>query len=1188
MRTLLICLLLLTGSVSSGYAALLHSQGIPLLQNFKPKDYAAGTQNWALLQDSSGLIYVANNVGILEYDGVNWRTIQTANKSVARSLALAPDERIYVGAKGEVGYLTAPQSGGRHYVSLTSELPESYRDFQDVRQTFVTPDGVFFISRQYVLQWQQQQFRIWTTDSAFLKAFWVQQRLLIRDQQQGLLEWQNQGFVPLAKGDFFRDKAVFFLEAFDEQTLLIGTRDHGFFLWRDGQISPWSTAVDLQLQQAQVYSGLTLQNGHFAIGTVLGGLFILDRDGRLVDRITKASGLHDQNVRAMAQDHQAGLWLALDHGLARIALGSALSVFNSARGLEGNVFAVHRHQQHLYAGTSLGLFRLEQADNLDAYFRRVEPIRQQSWDFLSFDSQLLAATNGGVYRLEPTGPELIRRSELASKVLVRSKVTPERVYIGLQNGLATMRWDANQWIDEGVVPGISGNLNSIIETAKGELWLGTLAHGVYRLQLPANWQGGASVPLPINHYDKSHGLPSLNRNSVYLLQDELVFATVRGLFRFDPAVGNFKLDPKFGALFSPEQPWIRNPVMDHAGRLWMLIWDNLAGTRHAGVALPRADGSYQWTTSSLQPLADIPLDTILLDQQLIWFGGAEGLFRFVADQFQAQQPKPPLLRQLSSSDGTRIYDGGPLPVQLTLQPEQNNLRFSYSSPNFDHLQAEQLQVRLFGHDENWSNWSQEPYRDYTNLSAGEYRFEIRARNAAGQISSADALHFKILAPWYQSLWFYAALIFLAILAVLLLMKWRTHSLLSEQQRLADLVSQRTEHLQQTLSELEIARQRAEAATQAKSQFLANISHELRTPLNAVLGFAELAQQSKAISDKQLYLGRIRNAGKILSSIINDLLDFSKAEAGKIQLEQLPFKLQDCIEQVVTLFSAQLADKKLPLQLNLAPDLPAQLVGDPLRLSQVLINLLSNAVKFTERGAIRLTISPLAASDERLCLLFSLADTGIGISETQQQQLFQAFNQGDQSISRQYGGTGLGLAISKRLVELMHGQIQLQSQPGIGTTVSFTAYFSKAKLPAANPHSSEASAEPSLISAEPYDGNPLLVVDDNYYNQQLLKLMLDKLGYPCLVASSGEEALQLLAQQQVSLVLLDIEMPAMNGYQTLQAIRQLPGRQQLPVIAVTGHTAVQLGERQGQLQFDDMLTKPFSLASLQQQLAKFLR
>lgn len=1188
MRTLLICLLLLTGSVSSGYAALLHSQGIPLLQNFKPKDYAAGTQNWALLQDSSGLIYVANNVGILEYDGVNWRTIQTANKSVARSLALAPDERIYVGAKGEVGYLTAPQSGGRHYVSLTSELPESYRDFQDVRQTFVTPDGVFFISRQYVLQWQQQQFRIWTTDSAFLKAFWVQQRLLIRDQQQGLLEWQNQGFVPLAKGDFFRDKAVFFLEAFDEQTLLIGTRDHGFFLWRDGQISPWSTAVDLQLQQAQVYSGLTLQNGHFAIGTVLGGLFILDRDGRLVDRITKASGLHDQNVRAMAQDHQAGLWLALDHGLARIALGSALSVFNSARGLEGNVFAVHRHQQHLYAGTSLGLFRLEQADNLDAYFRRVEPIRQQSWDFLSFDSQLLAATNGGVYRLEPTGPELIRRSELASKVLVRSKVTPERVYIGLQNGLATMRWDANQWIDEGVVPGISGNLNSIIETAKGELWLGTLAHGVYRLQLPANWQGGASVPLPINHYDKSHGLPSLNRNSVYLLQDELVFATVRGLFRFDPAVGNFKLDPKFGALFSPEQPWIRNPVMDHAGRLWMLIWDNLAGTRHAGVALPKADGSYQWTTSSLQPLADIPLDTILLDQQLIWFGGAEGLFRFVADQFQAQQPKPPLLRQLSSSDGTRIYDGGPLPVQLTLQPEQNNLRFSYSSPNFDHLQAEQLQVRLFGHDENWSNWSQEPYRDYTNLSAGEYRFEIRARNAAGQISSADALYFKILAPWYQSLWFYAALIFLAILAVLLLMKWRTHSLLSEQQRLADLVSQRTEHLQQTLSELEIARQRAEAATQAKSQFLANISHELRTPLNAVLGFAELAQQSKAISDKQLYLGRIRNAGKILSSIINDLLDFSKAEAGKIQLEQLPFKLQDCIEQVVTLFSAQLADKKLPLQLNLAPDLPAQLVGDPLRLSQVLINLLSNAVKFTERGAIRLTISPLAASDERLCLLFSLADTGIGISETQQQQLFQAFNQGDQSISRQYGGTGLGLAISKRLVELMHGQIQLQSQPGIGTTVSFTAYFSKAKLPAANPHSSEASAEPSLISAEPYDGNPLLVVDDNYYNQQLLKLMLDKLGYPCLVASSGEEALQLLAQQQVSLVLLDIEMPAMNGYQTLQAIRQLPGRQQLPVIAVTGHTAVQLGERQGQLQFDDMLTKPFSLASLQQQLAKFLR
>ena len=1188
MRTLLICLLLFIGSVSSGYAALLHSQGIPLLQNFKPKDYAAGTQNWALLQDSSGLIYVANNVGILEYDGVNWRTIQTANKSVARSLALAADERIYVGAKGEVGYLTAPQSGGRHYVSLTAELPESYRDFQDVRQTFVTPDGVFFISRQYVLQWHQQQFRIWTTDSAFLKAFWVQQRLLIRDQQQGLLQWQDQGFVPLPNGDFFRDKAVFFLEAFDEQQLLIGTRDHGFFHWHNGQVTPWITAVDQQLKQAEIYSGLTLQNGHFAIGTVHGGLFILDRQGRLVDRITKASGLHDQNVRAMAQDHQAGLWLALDHGLARIALGSALSVFNSARGLEGNVFAIHRHQQHLYAATSLGLFRLEQADNLDAYFRRVEPIRQQSWDFLSFEQQLLAATNSGVYRLQPTGPGLIRRSELASKVLVRSELVPERVYIGLQDGLATMRLVDGEWLDEGKVPGVHGNLNSIVEMPDGQLWLGTLAHGLYRLQLPAEWQGGSSVPLSLSHYDKSHGLPSLNRNSVHLLNNQLYFATVRGLFRFQANESQFRLDPTFGALFSGEQPWIRDPLMDAAGRLWMLIWDNTAGTRHAGVALPKADGSYQWTTSSLQPLADIPLDTILLDQQLVWFGGAEGIFRFVADQFQAPQPKPPLLRQLTSSDGQRLYDGGPVPAGLSLQPEQNNLRFSYSSPNFDHLQAEQLQVRLFGHDDSWSAWSLEPYRDYTNLPPGEYRFEIRARNAAGQISSADALHFRILAPWYQSRWLYAALALLFVLLMMLLMKWRTHSLLREQQRLAALVSQRTEHLQQTLSELETARQRAEAATQAKSQFLANISHELRTPLNAVLGFAELAQQSKALSDKQLYLGRIRNAGKILSSIINDLLDFSKAEAGKIQLEQLPFKLQDCIEQVVTLFSAQLADKKLPLQLNLAPDLPAQLVGDPLRLSQVLINLLSNAVKFTERGAIRLTISPLTTSDERLCLLFSLADTGIGISETQQQQLFQAFNQGDETISRQYGGTGLGLAICKRLVELMQGQIQLQSQPGVGTTVSFTAYFSKAKLPAANPHSSEAPSEPSLINAEPYTGKPLLVVDDNYYNQQLLKLMLDKLGYPCLLASNGEEALQLLAQQQVSLVLLDIEMPAMNGYQTLEAIRQLPGQQQLPVVAVTGHTAVQLGERQGQLQFDDMLTKPFSLASLQQQLAKFLR
>lgn len=1156
--------------------------GLPLLQNIKPRDYAAGTQNWAITQDNRGVLYVGNNVGVLEYDGMNWRVIQTDNKSVVRSLALANDGRIYVGAKGEVGYLEEQITGPKHYVSLNHLLPQAYRNFQDVRQTFVTPHGIFFISREYVFLLQEDRFRVWPAKTAFLKAFWVNQRLLLRERDSGLLEWHNGQFRQVPQGNFFSNKAIYLLEPYTETQLLVGTRQHGLFLLSEDGVAPWLTAVDQQLAQAELYSGLTLQNGHFALGTVHEGLFILNRDGQLVDKINKASGLYDQNIRAFHQDHQGGLWLALDHGLSRLALGSALSVFNSHRGLEGNVFALHRHADHLYAGTSLGLFRLQGAEQSTARFERLEAMRKQTWGFLDFQQHLLVATSSGLYQLVQNKLTLLRASPQATKVLATSKQTPERLYVGLQDGLASMRYENGQWLDEGKVPGISGNLNSIIETANGELWLGTLAHGVYRIKLPESWAGGSSVPLAITQFRKQDGLPSLNRNTVHQFNDQLYFATVRGMYRFEQQSARFQLDPVLGAIFSGEQPWIRNPVMDTQGRIWMVIWDNVAGTRHAGVALPQANDSYVWATSSLQSLKDTPLDAILLEQeQLVWFGGAEGVFRFASDQFQLSIPKPPLLSQVTTSDGTPIYSGGSLQQQLQLKAEQNNLRFSFSSPNYNKLEPAELQVRLFGHDKQWSDWHHEYYRDYTNLNSGDYRFEIRSRDATGHINSAMPLSFRILRPWYLQYWAITGYILCIALLFYLLMKWRTHSLLREQQRLAKLVAQRTVHLEQALVQLEQSREKAETATLAKSQFLANMSHELRTPLNAVLGFAELAQQTLQPQRKQEYLTKIRTAGKILLSIINDLLDFSKIEAGKLDLEAVPFHLASCLQQVADLFSAQIEQKKLRFSCMIDPSISSQLVGDPLRLSQILINLLSNAVKFTEQGEIRLTVTPLSTAETGVWLTFSVSDTGVGISTQQQQQLFQAFSQANNSVSRKYGGTGLGLVICQRLVQLMAGTISLESIEGQGSRIHFTACFTKAPaMPA-----TVVAAVPVISSTTTLSlpENPVLVVDDNYFNQQLIQLMLEKLGYQVLVANSGNEALALLQQHPVSLILLDIEMPGMNGYQTLTAIRALPQHQNTPVLAITAHTRVQLGLHEGAQQFDDVITKPVNLSSLQQQL-----
>ncbi|MBV2128298.1 hybrid sensor histidine kinase/response regulator [Arsukibacterium indicum] len=1166
--------------------------GMPLLHNLKPKDYHAGTQNWALLQDQRGVLYVGNNVGVLEYDGQSWRTLQTSNKSVARSLALSAQGIVYVGAKGDLGYIDH-SDGHSRFQSLLHLIPSSFRDFRDVRQTFVSGDSVYFASRDYVFRLKNGKVDVWQSNSSFLKAFLVNQRLYIREEGTGLLVLEQDNFQLVPGGDHFAAESLFVLEPFDDNTLLAGSREAGLYLLNQNGVKRFATAYDQQIKQAVLYSGLTLNNGDIALGTVQNGVFILSKQGKLVGHYNRNSGLLDQNVRAMYQDHQGGLWLGLDHGLSRIALNSAITAHHGASGLAGNVLSLTRYQQQLYAGTSLGLFRLQPRDDGSGQFVRVAPLQKQTWGFADFKGRLLIANNDGVYQLEQEQANLIRPSTQASKILQVSGLDPNRVYVGLQDGLATMRYVDGQWQDEGLVPGVEGNLNSIIELADGQLWLGTLAHGVYRLQLPASWQGGASVPLAITRFTKEHGLPSLNRNSVHLFDQQLVVASVRGIISFNSALQLFEPATAFETLFSGEQPWVRNPTMDQQGRVWMLLWDNVSGKRFAGVAQPDASGQYQWQGNALQPLADIPLDTMLVELPLIWFGGAEGIFRFADDQYQQHQPKPPLLRKLLVDQQQAIYTGGDLPELIQLGSKQKNLRFQFSSPNYNPLQPDQLQVRLLGHDEQWSSWRHEHYRDYTNLNSGHYQFQLRAKSVTGQISEGQSVSFQIASPWY---WHWSMLftyLLLAMTLLYLLHRWRMHSAIIEQRRLSQQVTLRTEHLEQAMRQLQQARETAENATLAKAQFLANMSHELRTPLNAVLGFAELAETTPALTQKQHYLQKIRSAGKILLSIINDILDFSKIEAGKLELEHTAFSLRETLSQVEDLFSNQLAAKGLNYQRQLADDVADWRSGDPLRLSQVLMNLLSNAIKFTEKGDVKLQIS--AQSPDQL--LFSISDTGIGIDTATQAQLFQPFQQADNSVSRKYGGTGLGLTICQRLVSLMGSELQLRSQPGVGSTFSFSLLLPVAKHPqqagtdASLPESeAEPKTEPENSSASQPERQPrqILVVDDNYFNQNLLKLMLEKLSYQVHLVSGGQQALDWLQQHHPAAILLDIEMPGMNGFATLAAIRQRAELDAVPVIALTAHNSAELLNQIRQSGFSSTLTKPIELTGLATTLAQALR
>ena len=1158
--------------------------GTPLLSNFKPKDYNGGTQNWALVQDQRGLLYVGNNVGVMEFDGVQWRMIPTRNKAVVRSLALADSGRIYVGSKGEIGYIDPTLPQNQQYISLLGAVPPQYRQFQDVRQTFAMTDGVYFFSRDYIFRYNEQQggqVKVWQSSSTFLKAFKLNNRLLVKEADTGLLELHKDDFKLLPGSESFRAVNLFMLEQYNQHTLLAASREGQLYLFADKQLTPWQTNIDEKLQQARIYSGTRLENGDYALGSSQDGLFIVGADGQLKSHINKAFGLVDQNIRAMFQDHQQGLWLAMDHGLSRIDLAAAISQYNSAHGLQGNVLALHQHKNTLFAGTSLGLFKKNQHNS----FEHIPGLQKQTWDFASVNDNLLIANSAGVYRYDGQRASLVRSSTQASKVLYPSPHMPGRIFVGLQDGLASILHQSDgSWKDEGLIPGIKGNLNSILQTANGDIWLGTLAHGVYQLSLPAGWPDSGE-PVLVKHFSKSAGLPSNNRNSIHWYKNQLLFATVAGFYRFDAQQQTFYLDPELGSAFSNSQPWVRYPQTDKNNNIWLLTWDNDTGSRQAGMLLADGKGQYQWQASAQQPLLDIPLDTLLIDEEnVVWFGGAEGIFRFAISEHRNLVPKPPLLRRVRALTGDVFYHGGDLPSKLALSARQNQLRFDYASPNYSHLFLPQFQVRLQGHDDDWSAWNDELYRDYTNLPAGDYQFMLRSRDHLGNLVLSAPLAVQIPAPWYLSAAMLLVYFALTLLAIYLLLKWRTWQLEQEQQRLTALVQQHTAHLKQTMQQLQQAKHTAETAAQAKSEFLANMSHELRTPLNAVLGFAELAQHSPNPQQQNSYVAKIYASGKILLSIINDILDFSKIEAGKLELECQPFSLRDMVQQVSDMFSAQLAEKQLQFFLQLDMSVPDTYSGDSLRLSQILINLLSNAIKFTERGSITLSIS--ATSARQHCLLhFAVTDTGIGMSEQQQQRLFIAFNQGDSSVSRKYGGTGLGLTICQRLLSLMHSQLNVASTSGQGSRFSFNITLPRIAPVPMQPATTETTASADIDMPSQHK---ILLVEDNYFNQALAQIILQKLGYQVLTATNGQAALALLQQQKIDLVLMDIEMPGINGYETTQQLRQLPDLATLPVIAMTAHHGTDTKNACLAAGMNDFLVKPIEAASLAKRLKRWLR
>lgn len=385
-----------------------------------------------------------------------------------------------------------------------------------------------------------------------------------------------------------------------------------------------------------------------------------------------------------------------------------------------------------------------------------------------------------------------------------------------------------------------------------------------------------------------------------------------------------------------------------------------------------------------------------------------------------------------------------------------------------------------------------------------------------------------------------------------------------------------------MESLRLAREATNQALRFKGAFLANISHEIRTPMNAIIGFSRLGEDVERLDQARGYLRKIGDAGNTLLSLVNDVLDLSTIEAGRLELEPLHFDLRDELERLNDMFEQRALEKGIALRTKLDAAVPQVVFGDALRIRQILVHLIGNAVKFTQRGRIDVRVHADASEDDGLMLQFSVKDTGIGLDPKRAESLFEAFGQGEDGTTRRFGGTGLGLSIAQQLVRLMGGDIHVDSELGRGSTFTVDLRVAKGDPTKVAP---AASADANLDALL---GLRVLLVEDNAVNQEVASRILGRIGVRTTVASSGQRAIELAAAERFDAVLMDVHMPGLDGYQTTQGIRALPERQDLPIIALTAHAVAGYRERCLKAGMNDYLTKPVEPDTLYRALLRWTR
>jgi len=728
-------------------------------------------------------------------------------------------------------------------------------------------------------------------------------------------------------------------------------------------------------------------------------------------------------------------------------------------------------------------------------------------------------------------------------------------------------------------------LQVIHEAKDGIFWLGTL-RGLLRFDpRDQSWK----------HYENDGAdQGTLAVNVIFSIEPDPADQNVLwigtnggGLNRFDKTTGKVT---RYSTAQGLPNDVVYGVLSDAQGNLWMSTNKGLSRFTPSTGTFRNFDESYGLQSDQFNRYAYCKLS-----DGTLFFGGVNG-FNYFKPEELLDDPRPSKIHITGiklinraiqfSKDDPLLQLPAYLSEGIEIPYSENMVTFEFASMEFSAPELHHYEYKLDGFDPDWIKAGTTNSAIYTNLDPGTYTFHVRGDNRDGVWDTVGtSFRLVVMPPWWKTWWAYVMYALIAGGSLLLYIRLRTAGLQKQKEILEVTVAERTEALIHEKEEADAQRRRAEQSERIKQQFLANMSHEIRTPMNAIMGMTSSLRRNERLPAQEKYLEAIAESSSNLLVILNDILDLGKLEAGKIEIERVAMRPREVLRQVMDILRHKAEEKGLRFEWKVDDDVPGTVMGDPTRLGQIMLNLAGNAIKFTEKGDVKIEALVKERSADRVVIAFITSDTGIGIRDDRKSSIFEEFTQADNETSRKYGGSGLGLTITKRLVELQHGTITMDSVHDKGSTFTVEIPYTLAIEEAT------AKAEVADTSTTLLRDLRILLAEDNEFNVMVAQDELaDAIpGAVVDVAGNGRIAVEMLQAGTYDLILMDIQMPEMNGFDATLAIRALVGdKSRIPIIAMTANVLKTEVDKCMEVGMNGFVPKPFKREELLKALHKVLK